>query len=602
MPSCATLVLPLALTFGDIGAIAGVFGGLIAIAVLTWKLWSAYAKYEKDMGEQARLMTEEHKQGVQAARERDAFARESHGKSEMLATLSREVRAHLNGIVGSADLLLDGSLTPTQRDHLSTLRASAESLHQSLNDILDYSIIESGRLHIENLPFTLRDPLVEVVEHLSPLAVLKGLELVMIIAPEVPRYVFGDPARLRQLLLNLMANSVRFTPSGRVVMRVSLPQGSAVPSSHGGTWVHFSITDTGVGIPDQLQTTIFDRFAQSDTPSPRKYGGSGLDLAISRRLVELMRGKIGVRSQTEKGVEFWVVLPLVPDCHEILTAPAPVQGMHAVVVDDLAAARLAVASLLDLLGVDQDAADTVTEATALLRDARDAGATDLVLLLDESVAEECTDELVRLIATEEALQATRIILLTADPETAATTVPRFPIAGVLRKPVIRTDLLLRALKSDPRTLDGGVPTLRELVATGNQPQAARRSTRRILVVDDDEISRSVTAQLLERLGCSVERATSGPEALDRVRQTRFDLIFMDCQMPEMDGFVTTEKIRLATHNRTPPIVALTASTTVKDREKCFAAGMVDFVDKPARKAELDRILKRWIKADFPPLS
>ena len=575
-----------------------VAAGSAGICALAARLWLGHRRHAREAAEFERKLADARETASLARQEMATLARENQGKSEMVATLSREVRAHLNGIMGSADLLLDVALTPPQREHLSTLRASAEALHQSLNDILDYSIIEAGKLRIETLPFTLKDPLVDVVEHLAPLAVLKGLELVLIVSSDVPRYVSGDAARLRQTLLNLMSNSVRFTSSGRVVLHVSLPPGSRAASPGGATWLHFSVSDTGARIPESMQTTLFDRFAQSDSPSPRKIGGSGLDLAISKRLVELMGGKIGVRGLPESGAEFWVTLPFGTDRDELPLASEPVAGVHAVVLDDLAASRVAISTLLTQLGVEHDAADTVARAEELLRDAHDAGSRDIALLLDESVAQDHADELLRLLASDDYLRSTRIILMTPDPEASTPAARRLPVSAMLRKPVLRANLLMKALKSPPRTdYSATAETPKALTSASPDGTAARRGPL-VLVVDDDEISRSVTSQLLERLGCNVERALGGSQAIERTRATKFDLIFMDCQMPDLDGFATTERILAEKPIDAPPIVALTANTTVRDREKCFAAGMCDFVDKPARKAELNRVLKRWTRSDL----
>ena len=594
LPPAAYTQLPLgvsATAVGWLGSLIAIFGA-ITICVLAWKLWQAQRQYALDLAEQSRQVAEEADKAFQLLREKETLSRESQAKSEMLATLSREVRSNLNGIVGAADLMLDASLSAMQREHLSTMRASAEAMHQSLNDILDYSSIETGKLRIVTAAFALREPLIEVVEHLSPLAALKDLELVLIVAPDVPSQVSGDAARLRQILLNLMSNSVRFTPSGRVVLRVEFPQGSKAATSLGTTWLHFSVSDTGPGIPEEQQATIFDRYAQSDSASPRKFGGSGLDLAIAKRLVELMGGKIGVRRLPDSGSEFWAVLPLGLDSTETVPLPLPHIGMHAVVLDDLAASRVAISALLSQLGVEQDGADTVAAASDLLRDAREAGAPELALLIDESVARDSADEVTRLLNAQAVMQGTRIILMTKDPEWAATAKHSFPTSAFLRKPVLRTDLLLKALKSPPPSSATGVQA-----AAATASKLAPLRPPHVLVVDDDEISRSVTSQLLERLGCKVDRALSGAEAISRSSETRYDLIFMDCQMPEMDGFMTTERILGPNPDSAPPIVALTASTTTKDREKCFAAGMCDFVDKPARKVELDRVLKRWTRSE-----
>ena len=573
-----------------------VLGGS-AICLLGWQLWRAQRHYALELAEQSRHVAEAREQTTQALQEREAFIRESQAKSEMLATLSREIRSHLNGIMGSADLMLDHSLKPAQREHLITLRSSAESLHQSLNDVLDYSNIETGQIEIASTPFDLRQPLIEVVEHFSPQALLKGLELVLIIAPDVPLNLSGDAARLRQVLLNLMSNAVRFTATGRVVLHVELSAGSASPSKQGATWIHFTVRDTGAGIPEDMQATIFDRFPSSDSTSPRKFGGSGLELAISKRLVELMGGTIGARSLPESGSEFWAVLPLPAEKIQLPTAAPQVDDLHVVVLDDLSASRVAVSALLARLGIDQDATDTVAKAAELLRDAQETGARELVLLLDESVVPDSAAGLMRMLGADSALRPTRVVLMARDPAAVAAAEFEFPVAAVLRKPLLRAENLLEVLR--PAAAAGALKPAdsRAPFEAGGGVRPTLREGPLVLVVDDDEISRSVTAQLLARLGCAVDQVVSGPEAIDRAQRSIYHLILMECQMPDMDGFQTTEQIRTLAGNKAPPIVALMANTSMRDRERCFAAGMCDFVGKPARKTELAAILKRWVRSE-----
>ena len=559
--------------------------GFSAVAFLAWQLWRARRQYSVDLSDQAHQVSEEQDKVRLLLEEKEAVARESQSKSVMLATLSREIRAHLNGVIGSADLLIDNSLQTRQRDLLTTLRSSAEALHQSLNDILDYSSIETGKIPIGSRSFDLTRPLIDAVEQLSPQALLKGLELVLIVAPDVPLAVKGDDARLQQVLLNLMTNAVRFTPSGRVVLRVELPSGSTAPAKNGSTWLHFSVSDTGPGIPPEMEATIFDRFAPSDSFSPRKFGGSGLELAISKRLVELMGGTIGARSLPESGSEFWVVLPLAADGMPAPARPVAPAGLHLVVLDDLAASRVAASAMLRRLGIDHDVTDTTANAAGLLRDSVEAGG-DTVLLLDESVAQESADDLGRLLAVDSPLRAIRVVLMSGAPETVGPGTFPFAIAANVRKPLLRADVLLEAL----RRTDGAAARLSGPIEV---PAEARQGPC-VLVVDDDEISRSVTSQLLARLGCTVQLAKSGALAIERIRTDHFDLVFMDCQMPEMDGFTTTEKIIAMAGRKAPPIVALTANIGVQDRERCFAVGMRDFVSKPVRKAELARVVKTWI--------
>ncbi len=563
--------------------------GFSAVAFLAWQLWRARRQYSVDLSDQAHQVSEEQDKVRLLLEEKEAVARESQSKSVMLATLSREIRAHLNGVIGSADLLIDNSLQTRQRDLLTTLRSSAEALHQSLNDILDYSSIETGKIPIGSRSFDLTRPLIDAVEQLSPQALLKGLELVLIVAPDVPLAVKGDDARLQQVLLNLMTNAVRFTPSGRVVLRVELPSGSTAPAKNGSTWLHFSVSDTGPGIPPEMEATIFDRFAPSDSFSPRKFGGSGLELAISKRLVELMGGTIGARSLPESGSEFWVVLPLAADGMPAPVRPVAPAGLHLVVLDDLAASRVAASAMLRRLGIDHDVTDTTANAAGLLRDSVEAGG-DTVLLLDESVAQESADDLGRLLAVDSPLRAVRVVLMSGAPEAVGPGTFPFAIAANVRKPLLRADVLLEAL----RRTDGAAARLPGPIEV---PAEARQGPC-VLVVDDDEISRSVTSQLLARLGCTVQLAKSGALAIERIRTDHFDLVFMDCQMPEMDGFTTTEKIIAMAGRKAPPIVALTANIGVQDRERCFAVGMRDFVSKPVRKAELARVVKTWIPEEI----
>lgn len=567
--------------------------GLGAIATLGWLLWRAQQNYAIELADQSRQLAEEKEVTERAVHDRDVVARESQAKSEMLATLSREIRSHLNGIIGSADLMIDQSLKPSQREHLATLRASAESLHQSLNDVLDYSSIETGQIQIAVAAFDLREPLIEVVESLLPLALLKKLELVLIVTPDVPALVSGDAARVRQILFNLMSNAVKFTARGRVVLRVELSQGSVATSTNGATWLHFSVSDTGAGIPEAMQSTIFDRTANAEAASARRFGGSGLELSISKRLVELMGGQIGARSLPEGGSEFWVVLALPIAKDQPSANIAAADRRHVVVLDNLAASRIAASALLTRLGVNHDATDSVSKAAVLLREAQEEGVAELSLLLDESFARDSASSLKALLASDSPVRTTRFVLLCQNPETLPATGLEIPVTAVVRKPLLRGEVLLEALRTKPGAMRSAGS--RTPFDAGADAKSAVRRGPHVLVVDDDAISRSVSSQLLERLGCVVELALSGMEAIELVPRGNFDLIFMDCQMPEMDGFTATTKIRAAVGYNAPPIVALTANISDADREKCFSVGMCDFVGKPVNRTELARVLKRWAK-------
>jgi len=592
-------MVPTAIVVADLVSDGGWLGpmavvvGLGAACLGIWRFRRLRRQYVEDLAEQLQEVGKAQELARKAAQEKEVVVLESQAKSELLATLSREIRANLNGIIGSADLMMDGALKSAQRAHLITLRASAETLHQSLNDVLDYSRLETGQIQIARASFDVRQPLIEVVEMLSPLALLKELELVLIVAADVPLQVTGDAARLRQILLNLMSNAVRFTASGRVGLRVETTPGGGAGSNAGGSWLHFTVSDTGSGIPEELQSTLFER-SPSDALSPRKFGSSGLQLVICKRLVDLMGGQIGARSLPEGGSEFWVALALPADPTQPPTPPPP-DGLHVVVLDDLAAARVAASAMLSRLGIDQDATDTVAKAARLLRDAADAGAKDLVLLLDHSVARDNGDELARLAEPMSVALATRIVLMAHNPDEARTTATKFPVAAVVRKPLLRVETLLEALRAPAGTRIMPPAVSPALLEAGGEARPERRGPR-VLAVDDDAISRSISLQLLERLGCEVQLALSGGQAIELARRFPFDVIFMDCEMPEMDGFTATERIRAEAGSKAPPIVALTANSSDADRQKCFAAGMCDFIGKPVRQAELARVVKRWAPA------
>lgn len=585
-------------------------GAAFALAAFfAWQWRRAEQLRLEEKANQAALLADAREETLAVRKERETVAGESQAKSEMLATLSRETRAHLNGIIGSADLMLDARLTPSSREHLSTLRASAESMLQTLNDVLDYASVETGQIRITHSAFDLRQPLIEVVEVLSPLALLKKLDLVLIIAPDVPSRVAGDAVRLRQVLLNLMSSAVRSTARGRVVLRVGLPPGDAVEAQRGPGWLQFSITDTGPGIPEAMRETLFDRLTAAQAASARNAGGSGLDLAISKRLVELMGGQIGARNLPESGSEFWVYLPLPSEPDSEPINHAALRDYHVVVLDELAAARVAAATLLARLGIEHDVTDSVAEAIGLLRDTlEDEEECTRVLLLDEHIARTHAAELSAGLAADPGPNPPRIVLLSRDPAAVPLADLALPVVVVLRKPLLRAELLLEAMsqQSAPILLESrpgrtAPPSTERSLPPfpAAAPGASGASGARVLVIDDDEISRSVSSQLLERLGCTVDRAPGALEALERIRSTRYDIVFMDCQMPVMDGFEATTRILEEYGKNAPPVVALTANTSLKDRERCFATGMSDFVDKPVRRAELVRVLNRWIPGRRP---
>jgi two-component system sensor histidine kinase/response regulator len=580
-PACPTLGA--AFSTADAGWMGAGALALAAIALLALQLQRKQREYAADLAEQSDELQAEREKLRRVAKEKESLASESQAKSEMLATLSREIRAHLNGVIGSADLLIESALQPHQREHLTTLRGSAESLVQSLNDVLDYSSIESGQIRIADSPFDLRHPLTEVMEVQSAVALLKGLDLVLVVAPDVPLLVSGDAVRLRQILFNLTANAVKFTSAGRVVLRVSMGQGVAPEFGDRGDLLHFSITDTGTAIPADSVATIFDRMPAASSAAGRRFGGSGLELAISKRLVELMGGRIGARTLPEAGTEFWFVLPLPAEKVQPTLNFVPPNNLHVVLLDSLAASRVAVSAMLTRMKVEHDASDTIANAAISMRDAAEEER-DVVLLLDESMAKSHADALSIALSGDDLIQSVRVVLMSRDPDSTTAIREKLGVASVVRKPLLAVETLGDALKQGSAVR-----------AQSRAPFAGDSAPRRplVLVVDDDAISRSVSSQLLSYLGCDVDVAASGGEAIERTKKRSFELIFMDCQMPEMDGFMTTERIRINAGTTAPPIVAVTANTSLRDRERCFSVGMCDFVGKPVTKSELARVLKRW---------
>jgi CheY-like chemotaxis protein len=404
---------------------------------------------------------------------------------------------------------------------------------------------------------------------------------VLILSPEVPVNLVGDRGRLRQILLNLLSNAITFTPSGRVVLRVELPQRSGSTPPQSASWLHFTISDTGPEIPEEMLAGFFDRFTRPEGQSPRQTSGADLGLAICKRLVELMGGQIGVRNAADSGVEVWLMLPISAGRRQ--PEPAAPAGLYAVVLDAEPVTRVAASAMLSRLGVEQDTTDSVRDAAVLLREALKEGVAEPILVLGDVVARNQAAALAEALTEEPRMPYPRILLLAKDPDAVVSTDYNFPIHAVLRKPLLRSEPVLRAMTESSESL---VP----FSFTGENARAKPL----VLVVDDDDVSRSVTSKLLSRLGCRIEVSPTGEDAIARVGKSAFDLVFMDCQMPGMDGFIATDRIRAALGAKCPPIVALTANTSPQDRERCIAAGMCDFVDKPVRKFELARVLKRWV--------